>query len=144
MIVFDLECSNGHKFEGWFKSSESFDEQFQKGLLTCPECGDTDIKRLLSPVRTTRARPDEQGAKDKKDSIDYKKLAKEVINYINKNFEYVGTNFAKEALKMHYGVSEKRNIRGSATADEEEMLKKEGIDFFKLPFELPKDDEDKN
>ena len=95
-------------------------------------------------MRTTRARPDEQGAKDKKDSIDYKKLAKEVINYINKNFEYVGTNFAKEALKMHYGVSEKRNIRGSATADEEEMLKKEGIDFFKLPFELPKDDEDKN
>ena len=75
--------------------------------------------------------------------IDYQKLAKEIVDYINKNFEDVGSDFAKEALKMHYAVTEKRNIKGSATQEEEEMLEEEGIDFFKVP--SPKiDDDEKN
>jgi hypothetical protein len=74
-------------------------------------------------------------------SIDYRKLAKEVVDYIDKNFDDVGTDFAKEALKMHYDATEKRNIKGSATDDEEKMLKDEGIAFFKIP--VPKIDDDK-
>jgi len=144
MIVFDLECSNGHIFEGWFNSSDSFDEQFKKGLISCPECNDTNVKRVLSPVRTKISRPSSKRKDQGIDKIDYEKLAKEVINYINNNFEDVGPDFAKEALKMHYGASKKRNIRGSATAEEEDMLKKEGVEFFKIPFESPKDDKDKN
>ena len=27
MITFDLNCSNGHQFEGWFASSADFDAQ---------------------------------------------------------------------------------------------------------------------
>ena len=42
-------------------------------------------------------------------------------------------NPSKEALKIHYGASEARNIRGSSTAQEEEMLKKEGVPFAKIP-----------
>ena len=56
--------------------------------------------------------------------------------FLEKNFEDVGANFAKEALKMHYDVTEKRNIRGTSTEAEEEMLKKEDIKFFKLPIPL--------
>jgi len=48
------------------------------------------------------------------------------------NFEDVGPQFAKEALKIHYGASEARNIRGVSTAEEEKMLKEEGVDFFKV------------
>jgi hypothetical protein len=66
--------------------------------------------------------------------VDNAKLAGEVIDYIKKNFDDVGTDFAKEALKMHYGVTDKRNIKGSATAEEEKTLKDEGIEFVKLPF----------
>jgi hypothetical protein len=54
--------------------------------------------------------------------------------YIEDNFEEVGTDFTKEALKIHYGVSDKRNIRGTSTADEEKLLKEEGVDFYKIPF----------
>jgi len=54
----------------------------------------------------------------------------------------VGTEFTKEALKMHYGVTDKRNIRGSATAGEEEVLKEEGIKFFKFPLTRKKDGHD--
>jgi hypothetical protein len=34
---------------------------------------------------------------------------------------------------MHYGVKEKRSIRGAATEEEEKTLKEEGIEFFKFP-----------
>ena len=42
-------------------------------------------------------------------------------------------SFAKEALKIHYGETEKRNIKGTATSDEETLLKKEGVQFLKIP-----------
>ena len=46
----------------------------------------------------------------------------------------MGTEFAKEALKMHYGVTDQRNIRGTSTTDEEKILKEEGVEFHKIPF----------
>ena len=139
MIVFDLECPNGHLFEGWFDSSESFEEQNSKGLVSCPYCDDTNIRRVLSPVAVKRSNLRQKNVPEP--AIDYQRLAKEVVDYIKKNSEDVGTKFAAEALKMHYGVSEKRNIRGSTTPDEEKLLKEEGIDFFKFP--MPKTDDDK-
>lgn len=141
MIVFDLECSKGHIFEGWFKDIRSFEEQNAKRMVSCPYCNDTHIRRVLSPVAMKTSTRSEE--KEDECRIDYERLAKEVVNYINKNFEDVGSNFAKEALKMHYGVAEKRNIKGSATVEEENMLEGEGIEFFKIP--VPKiDDEEKN
>lgn len=139
MIVFDLECANGHRFEGWFNSSTSFEEQARKRLVICPVCEETRVRRVLSAIATKMARPEPERPPD---SIDYRKLAKEIVDYVNKNFEDVGSNFAKEALRMHYGVSEKKNIKGSATSEEEKMLRDEQIEFFKLP--LPRTENDKN
>jgi hypothetical protein len=138
MIVFDLECSQGHVFEGWFDSLESFEEQNLKDLVNCPSCNDSQIKRVISPVAVKKSYSENRKVAE---PIDYKKLAKEVVHYIKNNFEDVGSNFAGEALKIHYGVSEKRNIRGSATSEEEKTLNEEGIEFVK--FHLPKTDEDK-
>lgn len=139
MIAFDLECSEGHIFEAWFNNTPSFEEQKAKGMISCPYCSDTSVKKVISPVATkTSPEPD---LKSDTASIDYGRLAKEIVDYVDKNFDDVGTEFAKEALKIHYDVSEKRNIKGSATADEEKMLEDEGIEFFKLP--IPKIDDDK-
>jgi len=52
---------------------------------------------------------------------------------VQKNFDDVGCNFAQEALKIHYGAVEPRNIRGVSTKEEEKTLKEEGIEFFKVP-----------
>ena len=139
MIAFDLECSEGHIFEAWFNNTQSFEEQKTKGMIACPYCSDIQVRKVISPVATrTSSQPD---AKRDAESIDYSRLAKEIVEYVDKNFDDVGTDFAKEALKMHYDVTEKRNIKGSATADEEKILEDEGIKFFKLP--IPKIDEDK-
>ena len=136
MIAFDLECSNGHIFEGWFNNTASFEDQKDKRMIICPFCDDTDVKKVISPVAMkTSSKPFSDGP-----PIDYEKLAKEMINYIQNNFDDVGANFAKEALKMHYGVTEKKNIKGSATAEEEKLLKEEGIHFFKIPVSKAEDD----
>jgi len=139
MIAFDLECSNGHTFEGWFADSSAFEEQLAEGLVSCPTCNDTEVHRILSPVAIrSSSRPPEE----RKTAIDYQRLAREVVNYIDRNFENMGTDFAKEALKIHYGVADKRNIRGVATDAEEKTLKEEGVEFFKFPGVREKEDDD--
>ncbi|MFC1863457.1 DUF1178 family protein [Thermodesulfobacteriota bacterium] len=131
MIAFDLECQHGHIFEGWFENSKSFELQDKKNMISCPFCDDTNIRKVLSPVtmKTSPVRNGEKGGK----SIDYRKLAREVVDYINNEFEDLGADFTKEALKMHYGVTEKRSIKGTASLEEEKVLEDEGVKFFKLP-----------
>jgi hypothetical protein len=138
MIAFDLRCSNGHSFEGWFKDLESFNEQDSRDMIICPVCKSNKITRELSPVAIKSVRGEENPQQNKPD---YRKLAIGVIEYIRNNFEDVGADFAKEALKIHYGVAEKRDIRGSATDEEEKTLKDEGVKFFKFPFFKPKDED---
>jgi len=138
MIVFDMECSKGHVFEGWFDSSEAFEEQNASGLVSCPYCEDLSIRKVMSPVAVKKSGSNIQPAPN---AVDYQRLAKEVVDYIKKNSEDVGTQFTAEALKIHYGVTEKRNIRGSATQDEEKTLQEEGVEFFKVP--MPSTEEDK-
>jgi hypothetical protein len=141
MIVFDLECSQGHVFEGWFDTLEAFEQQNADDLVSCPYCDDTRIKRVLSPVAVKKSPRESAPASS---PIDYQKLAKEVVNYIQTHFEDVGTKFAAEALKMHYGVTERRNIKGTATSEEEDTLKEEGIEFFKMPVPKKNDEDEKN
>ncbi len=133
MIAYDLSCANGHVFEGWFDSAEAFEEQKAAGLVTCPVCNDGEVNRILSPVRSVSAR---SSAKETDEVDPAKALYKAVADYIKENFEDVGADFAKEALKIHYGVSPTRSIRGSSTSQEEEMLRAEGVQFFKFP--IPK------
>jgi len=138
MIAYDLECSHGHNFEGWFENSESFETQKSKNMISCPLCEDTDIRKLLSPVTVRTATESIENSAKK--TIDYKRLAKELVDQINKNFDDVGSNFTKEALKMHYNVTEKKNIRGTATENETKILEQEGIQFFRLPIKKSTDD----
>ena len=49
----------------------------------------------------------------------------------------VGTDFATEVRKMHYGESEPENIYGHSSAEESELLADEGIDIVTLPWLPP-------
>ena len=68
-----------------------------------------------------------------KEEIDPHQALQLVHDYLNKHFEDVGPEFYKEALKIHYGEVEKRSIKGTATTEEEIILKEEGVQFFKVP-----------
>ena len=138
MIAFDLQCDKGHVFEGWFEDSKAYNAQKNKGLITCPSCNSTAISKLPSTFAIKGSQASENPL-DKQ--IDLKQMNKEIVEYVNKNFDNVGCDFAKEALKMHYGVTEPRNIRGVSTKEEEKVLSKEGIQFFKVPVTVPADSE---
>ncbi len=133
MIAYDLQCTNGHAFEGWFEDAEAFRNQKKRGLVACPICNATDITKLPSrfAIKTsTGFRPKEATAPDERALA---RLGKQIAEYVEKNFDDVGCNFATEALKIHYGVSEPRNIRGVSTQQEEKTLQDEGIPFVKVP-----------
>jgi len=127
MIAYDLICSNGHLFECWFKDSASFEEQKSSGIINCPICDDAHVERVFSPFMIRR------GEERKKEEVNPDQALRLIQEYVDKHFEDVGMNFAKEALKMHWGESERRNIKGLATPQEETLLKEEGVQFLKVP-----------
>ena len=126
MIIFDLQCDQEHSFEGWFEDLKDLQRQIKKGLVSCPVCGSAQVRRVPSSFGIAKAR---SGADQEKAA---QLLGQSLKRYFVENFEDVGPQFAKEALKIHYGAEEARNIRGVSTAEEEKMLKEEGVDFFKV------------
>lgn len=130
MIAYDLQCKNNHTFEGWFEDSQAYEDQQKKGLIACPVCNDTNVFKVLSTFAIKSAAP--LPKVDGKE-VALEKITNEIADYVENNFDDVGTDFSKEALKIHYGVSEPRNIRGVSTKAEEKTLKDEGVQFFKLP-----------
>jgi len=130
MIVYDLECDNGHTFEGWFEDRKAYEAQRKKRLIVCPVCSETSVAAVPSTFSIKApSTPSEKGGQPPADGA----FLQKALAFLEKNFENVGTNFAQEALKMHYDVTEKRNIRGTSTETEEEMLRKEDVKFFKIP-----------
>ncbi len=134
MIAYDLQCINGHIFEGWFKNETAYSEQNAQGLIACPVCNETSVSRIPSTFGI-------KGPQDFKDiAMHQAKIAdvtKKIVDFVENNFDDVGCNFAREALKIHYGVSEPKNIRGVSTKEEEKILQKEGVQFIKIPVVAP-------
>lgn len=131
MIVYDLKCSNNHCFEGWFDDLRSFDSQRENGLISCPLCNDTLIHRIPSTfgIRSCRPSNEEKGST----SVELEPFVKKMAQFVRDHFDDVGCDFAKEALKIHYGAAEPRNIRGTSSSEEEQTLEREGVRFLKIP-----------
>jgi hypothetical protein len=127
MIVFDLRCVKDHRFEGWFASNEEFARQLAAGQVACPYCDDTRIEKALSPVAVKKS----SGSPLSREAA--LQAWAQICRYVQDSFEDVGHSFAKEALKIHCGLSEERQIRGVTTAAEEETLREEGVPFAKIP-----------
>jgi len=137
MIAYDLQCGQGHVFEGWFEDNRAFKSQKRRGLLTCPVCNETEVSRVPSTFAIKSASGVSTGAATAQVNLD--QIGKKMVDFVENNFDNVGCDFAKEALKIHYGAAEPRSIRGTSTPEEEKTLKEEGIDFIKIP--LPQQQE---
>ena len=141
MIVYDLGCTNDHRFEGWFSSADEFDSQTKSRQLTCPMCGDERISRVPhAPYVSTGAveRPAPSGERTAKGMPhQYANLGAEllanVIEKVLETTEDVGRAFPEEARKIHYHEAPERHIRGTASNKEVEALRDEGIEVVALP-----------
>ncbi len=137
MIVFDLHCADGHRFEGWFGSAKDFASQKKRGLLSCPSCGDTAIERGLSAPRLNMGAPEPKQlsvSAQKTPDMEGKDpfavaqmLYSRMLDEILTKSEDVGKQFPDEARKIYYKESPGRAIRGQATKQEHDDLVEEGI-----------------
>ncbi len=135
MIVFDLNCGDGHRFEAWFRDGDAYEAQAAAGEIACPTCGDTAVaKALMAPNLARGAAPTE--------SADQARMMRGLAalrDQVENNFDDVGERFPEEARKIHYGEVEQRNIHGQASAEEAGALRDEGVEFGSLPW-MPRRD----
>lgn len=148
MIVFELECSQRHRFEGWFASSGEFDRQHSARAIACPVCADPTVTKVPSarikrPKPTAQARPEKPATNtpgpDPARAQPQQMTLGAFIDHVLVTSEDVGTRFAEEARKIHRGEAPRRSIRGQSSAEETEALLEEGVPVIPLPIP-PKDD----
>jgi hypothetical protein len=144
VIIFDLTCTHGHRFEGWFASADDFERQSRAVLVRCPVCDDASVVRLPSAKvhvgRATIDAPPAAEAPEAETAVSC--LPDELVRKLReivKNTENVGTRFPEEARKIHYEEVPGRPIRGQASKDEADALREEGIEFTPLPPFLTRD-----
>ncbi|MBL8511711.1 MAG: DUF1178 family protein [Betaproteobacteria bacterium] len=151
MIVFNLACSKQHAFDGWFRSGDDFQQQYSRGLVQCPTCGDTHVvkQQVEAPVDVNDApadepawiAPDEQPVAASSMLPGLKEhMLKQFKQFVLANTESVGTAFAETVRRMHYGEIEPRFIRGQMSPSEVAQLREEGIEAVLLPADLVLDD----
>lgn len=163
MILFQLQCERGDRFEAWFRSNADFDDQAAKHRIDCPLCGSPEVGKALmapsvpastrnsggrgqpaAPAAVPAAAPSlEVSATPVASGPDpgfarAMELMRTMARQLRENSEYVGPRFAEEARKIHYDEAPQRSIYGEASAVDMRELADEGIGFHPLP-PLPED-----
>ncbi|MHC2000735.1 DUF1178 family protein [Methylobacterium sp. WCS2018Hpa-22] len=154
MIRYTLVCDNGHDFEGWFRSSDSYDAQAADGLVECLACGSTRVaKAMMAPALAktvaqlpgpnralAEASPTDPAAAPSAERLpmaeperQLRALMRAVREHVIRTADNVGPQFPEEARRMHYGEAESRPIYGVASPSEARALVEEGIDVAPLP-----------
>lgn len=141
MIVLNLLCDHGHRFEGWFASGEAFRSQSEHHLVHCPQCQTAAVSQLPSAPHVRRGAADAEVPEKPAVPVAMPVSAPlhQALLAIARKAENVGERFPEEARRIHYDEAPARNIRGVATADETRDLLEEGI--FVLPAPVPPEGE---
>ena len=149
MIVFDLICQPaGHRFEGWFASSEAYARQQAGGLVDCPHCGTSAV--IKAPMAPAVPRKGNQlaapttGPEVAQPATVANTLPPEAAAMMQalatmqaqalKQSRWVGDGFAEQSRAIHYGERDAEQIHGKATLAEANELLEEGIAVMPLPF----------
>jgi len=130
MFIVDLECENGHAFEGWYDSRAEYDSICAAGDLTCPLCESGRVRNKMStgaPVTSKRA--------------DRQERERHRV-YLH---EYTGRRFTERAIAMHKGEEPEEPIWGVVSPEDQKRLDEEGVptgpvDEVALAIPLPKPD----
>lgn len=147
MKVLNLRCAHDHGFEGWFASEDDFLAQNQRGAIECPLCGDAGVTRLPSAPRLnlSGARAPESLAEAAVPAVpvvvpeapspaaELRSMWLQAVKQVLASTEDVGDRFPEEARRIHYGETDRRGIRGQASAQERAELAEEGIEVLALP-----------
>lgn len=126
MIVFDLRCANGHVFEAWFASTEGYEEQRARGLVSCAICGDVSVgKAVMAPRVGAKGNTADTPPPDKVKAA-LRALAEAQAKALSES-RWVGRDFAEQARAMHEGERPHETIYGQATPAEAKALVDDGV-----------------
>lgn len=155
MIVFTLRCRDGHEFETWFRDSAAYERQARRGLVTCPDCGSTEVEKAVMAPRLGRSTKSDPTPRETPREVapetpaappatatperpptpgEFRRALQVLRHYVESNCENVGKGFADEARRIHKGEAKARGIYGDATPAEAEKLAEDGIEVAAIPW----------
>jgi len=159
MIVFDLLCGEGHRFEGWFGSAADFAAQKERRQLACPSCASVQVERVPSVSRVNLGAPEPKPAAKRMPALGSggpaadgpgppqrmpemegkdpfaiaQMLYSRMLDELLTKTQDVGKDFPAEARRIFYEEAPARAIRGVASDQEHDELVDEGIPVARLP-----------
>lgn len=142
MIQFSLKCSNDHRFDSWFQSSEAYDKLERAGMVSCAICGVTSVSKAVMAPRVRPARdaapvpvtPQHPVPVPAPAAPTSEQALAALKKHIEAHSDYVGKDFAREARAIHDGTAPDRAIYGEARPDEARRLIEDGVPIAPLPF----------
>ncbi len=136
MIKYKLKCNDCERdFDSWFSSSLEFEKLKKKSFLNCHFCESKNVvKNLMAPNILNQSLKTEDKISNKK-KLNIKKRILKFQNFIKRNFEYVGDEFAFKARSLHYDNKKNhKGIYGSASKKQIRDLQDEGIETQTFPW----------
>ena len=136
MILYKLICKDCEiSFDSWFSSSREYDNLKKKKLLNCYNCDSSNVEKTLMSPSVFRCK---NNTKIDKQDLKYKEIKKTILeyqNFIKKNLDYVGENFAYQARSIHYKNKKvAKGIYGTVSKEEFKELSEEGIEVEMIPW----------
>ena len=120
MIVFDLQCANGHVFEGWFQDNSAYEDQVEQAMVECPVCNDRHVEKILTPFAIKIAPSESRAAGFACGSFRLASLLR--VGYVAKR--QAGSGFCSRRGR---GRSGSRRGRGGSGSRIEQIVQ---VDFF--------------
>lgn len=161
MILYNLQCAEGHGFEVWFRNGAAYDQR-APGSLSCPVCGGTQVTKAPMAPRIARSRGEgARGEVSRGEEIrgedargeaaapatphvalpalppELTQQLQELRKKVEASCDYVGERFAEEARRIHYGETKAHDIYGEASSRDAKELREEGVAFHQVPW-LPR------
>jgi hypothetical protein len=139
MIHYELQCDNGHNFDGWFPGSAAFESQCAAGQIECPRCGTSEVSRALMAPAVGRgaappAPPSEPAKPPAAPRAELVSALQKVRELVERNCDYVGADFADQATRMHRGEIAARGIYGETSEIEADTLRDDGVPITSVPW----------
>ena len=134
MIKYNLKCAKNHEFESWFSSSSEFAKIKITKMLECIFCNSLNIEKSIMSPTVLKSKNEIKKNASNKEIINTKKKLIEIRNFVEKNFEFVGDNFATKARDIYYNENKNKNIYGTASKKEKKELLDEGVDLITIPW----------
>ena len=136
MIKYQLICKKCELiFDSWFASSIEFEKLKKNKFLSCHNCNSLEVEKSLMKPNVLNKGKKLDNTDVRNENLNIKKTIREYQNFIKKNFDYVGSNFAYEARSIHYDKKKrKKGIFGKASKQDVIELREEGIETQSIPW----------